>query len=98
MRMQQKETLVRKLQSATAYLETFQEMYQDKAAPLELIAPLHAVVEMLKEIHREVLLQEVRSVLHNADLPAVVRKEKVVTIFQLLTCQKITKQGKGSPE
>ncbi len=84
--MQQRETLVRKLQSATAYLETFQEMYQDKAAPLELIEPLQAVVKMLKEIHWEVLIQELRSVLHNADLPAAIRKERVVTIFQLLTC------------
>ena len=95
--MQRRESFIQKLQSATAYLETVQEKYQDKEASCELIEPLHAVVEMLKEIHREVLIQELRSVLHNADLPAVVRKEKVVTIFQLLTCQKIAKQGKGSP-
>jgi hypothetical protein len=87
--MQQRDTIIQKLQSATAYLETFQEKYQDKAAPLELVEPLHAVVEMLKEIHREVLIQEVRSVLHDGDLPAAKRKERLVTLFQLLTFQKI---------
>jgi hypothetical protein len=85
MRMQRREILIRKLQSATAYLETIQKKYQDKDAPLELIELLHEVVEMLKEIHREVLIQELRNVLHNANLPAAKRKKKVVTLFQLLT-------------
>ena len=90
--MQQRETLARKLQSATAYLETFQEMYQDKAALLELIEPLHAVGKMLKVIHREVVLQEVRSVLHHTDLPVAIRKKKVGALFQLLTGQKLTRE------
>jgi hypothetical protein len=67
------------LQSATAYLETIQEKYQDKEAPLELVQPLHAVIGMLQEIRREILLQELTTVLHNEDLP-----RKVVKIFQLL--------------
>ena len=94
--MQQREALIRKLQSATADLETIQAQYQDKAAPLALIQPLHAVMEMLQEIHREVVLQELRSVLHNEDLPAAIRKEKIGALFQLLTGQKITREE--SPE
>jgi hypothetical protein len=78
------ESILRKLQSATAYLETAQEMYQDKEAPLELVHPLEAVVSMLREIRREVLVQELRSILHDEDLPTVIRKEKAVKIFQLL--------------
>ena len=43
--MQRREALYRKLQSATAYPETIQEKYQDKELPLELIEPLHALVQ-----------------------------------------------------
>jgi hypothetical protein len=82
--MQHRETLVRKLQSATAYLETIQEKYQDKEAPLELIEPLHAVVSMLHEFRQEVLLRELTTVLHNEALPAATRNEKVVKLFRLL--------------
>jgi hypothetical protein len=75
---------IRKLQSATAYLETIQEVYQDKEAQLELIEPLQAVVSMLQEVHREVLLRELTTVLHNEDLPTATRKDKVAKLFQLL--------------
>jgi hypothetical protein len=87
--MQRKHVVARKLQSATAYLGTAQEMYQDDEAAIDLLHPLTAVVSMLQEIRREILLQELRSVLHNADLPAAIRKKKVVAIFQLFMCQKI---------
>jgi hypothetical protein len=76
--------LTRKLQSATAYVETFLELYQGNEDPLELIQPLHAVMGMLQDIRREVLLQELTTVLNNEDLPETVRNEKVVKIFQLL--------------
>jgi DNA-binding FrmR family transcriptional regulator len=82
--MQRRVILTRKLQSATTSLETIQKKYQGKAAPLELIQLLHAVVGMLQEIRREVLLQELTSVLRNEALPAARRKEKVARIFQLL--------------
>jgi hypothetical protein len=85
MRMQQRETLIRKLQSATAYLAAIQEKYQDKEVPLELVEPLQAVVGVLHEIQREVLLQELTTVLHNAALPVKTRKDKVVNVFHLLT-------------
>jgi DNA-binding FrmR family transcriptional regulator len=78
------EPIVRKLQSATAYIETIQELYQRKEARLELVQLLQAVGGMLHEIRREVLLQELTSVLHNEALPPATRKEKVVKIFQLL--------------
>jgi hypothetical protein len=84
MRMQRKDIIVRKLQSATAYIETLQELYQRKEAPLEIVQSLQAVVGLLQEIRREVLLQELRSVLHNEALPTAIRKEKVVRIFRLL--------------
>ena len=82
--MQRRETLYRKLQSATAYPETIQEKYQDKELPLELIEPLHAVVSMLQEIRREILLQELTTFLHDEAIPAVIRNETVGKIFQLL--------------
>jgi hypothetical protein len=82
--MQSRDTLVRKLQSATAYLETILALYQRKEAPLELVQLLQAMVSVVQEIHREVLLQELTSVLHNEALPTAARKEKVVKIFQLL--------------
>ena len=82
--MQQQDTLVRKLQSATAYLETFMELYQRNEDPLELVEPLQVVMSMLQEIRREVLLQELTATLHSEDLPEAARNEKVVTIFQLL--------------
>jgi hypothetical protein len=82
--MQRRETLYRKLQSATAYLETFQEMYQDKEVPLELIEPLHAVVSMLHEIRREILLQELATALRSETRWTAIQKEKVIKIFQLL--------------
>jgi NAD(P)H-nitrite reductase large subunit len=77
-------SLARKLQSAIAYVETFLELYQRKEDPLELVQPLEAVVGMLREIRQEVLLQELTTILHNEDLPAATKKEKVVKIFQLL--------------
>jgi hypothetical protein len=77
--------LARKLQSATAYLETLLELYQRTEDPLELIQPLHTVMGMLQDIRREVLTRELTTVLNNEDLPETVRKEKVVSIFQLLT-------------
>ena len=67
-----------KLHSATAYIETFLELYQRKEASLELVQPLQAVLGMLHEIHREVLLQELTRVLHNEELATAERKEKVV--------------------
>jgi hypothetical protein len=76
--------LARKLQSATASVETFLELYQRKEHPLELVQSPHAVMGMLQEIRREILLQELMTVLHNKDLPEAVRNEKVVRIFQLL--------------
>jgi DNA-binding FrmR family transcriptional regulator len=85
MRMQRREPLARKLQSATAYLETIQEMYQDKAAPLELVEPLQAVLGMLQEVQREVVFQELMTVLHNETVPVEARKDKVIKLFQLLT-------------
>jgi hypothetical protein len=82
--MQQRETLVRKLQSATTSLAAIQEKYQDKAAPLELVPLLQVVMGMLQENRREILLQELTTVLHNEAIPAATRKEKVVKIFQSL--------------
>ena len=76
--------LTRKMESATAYVETLQELYQRREAPLEIVWALQEVIDLLQEIHREVLLQELTSVLHNEDLPRAERKEKVVKIFQLL--------------
>jgi hypothetical protein len=73
--------LARKLQSATAYGETFLELYQRKEDPLELIQPLQTVMGMLQEIRREILRQELTTVLNNEDLPETVRTEKVVRIF-----------------
>jgi hypothetical protein len=61
------------------------ELYQRKEDPLELVQPLHTVMGMLHEIRREVLTQELTTVLHNEDLPETARKEKVVKIFHLLT-------------
>ncbi len=91
MRMHGRDRVVRKLQSATAYVDTIQELYQShvrrgqrKEAPLELVQPLQAVMGLLQEIRREVLLQELTSVLHNEALPAAARKAKVVKLFQLL--------------
>ncbi len=83
--MQQRETLYRKLQSAAAYLETCQEMYQDKEEPLALIESLHAVVSMLEEIRREILRQELATVLRSETRLTAMQKKKVVNIFQLLT-------------
>jgi DNA-binding FrmR family transcriptional regulator len=82
--MQQRDILIRKLQSATTYLETIQVKYQDREDPLELAQPLQAVVSVLQEIRREVLLQELTTVLHTKAISAATRKEKVVKIFQSL--------------
>jgi hypothetical protein len=68
-RMQRKETLVRKLQSAITYVEIIHESYQRKEAPLEIVQALQEVVGLLQEIRREVLLQELTSVLSNDDCP-----------------------------
>jgi hypothetical protein len=76
--------LARKLQSATAYVETFLELYHRNKDPLELVHPLQTVMGMLQEIRREVLTRELTTVLHNDDLPETVRNEKVIRIFQLL--------------
>ena len=82
--MHRKEILVRKMESATVYVETLMEVYQGKEPPLEIVQALQEVVGLLQEIRREVLLQELTSVLHNEDLPEAVRKEKVGKLFQLL--------------
>jgi hypothetical protein len=76
--------LARKLQSATAYVETFLELYQRKEDPLELVQPLHAVMGMLQEVRREVLTQELTTVLNDENLPEAARNEEVEKIFQLL--------------
>jgi hypothetical protein len=72
------------LQSATAYLETILELYQNKEAPLELAEHLQAVIGMIQKIRWELLIRELTTILHNEALPAATRKEKVVKIFQLL--------------
>ena len=72
------------MESATAYVETFLELYQRKEEPIELVEPLDTVMGILQEIRRKVLLQELTTVLNNEDLPEIVRNEKVVKIFQLL--------------
>jgi hypothetical protein len=82
--MPRKDTLVRKLQSAIAYVETVQELHRSEEAPLEIIQALQAVVAMLQEIRREVLLQELTRILHNEHLSEAARKEKVGKIFQSL--------------
>ena len=91
-RMQRKDTVSRKLQSATAYVESIQELYQRKEALLEIVQSLHVVVSLLQEIRREVLLQELISVLHDEVLPVESRKEKVVKLFQFIG---IGKKGKS---
>jgi hypothetical protein len=73
--------LALKLHSATEYLEPIQELYQRKEAWLELVQLLQAVVSLLQEIRREVLLQELTALLHNEDLPEARRKEKVGKYF-----------------
>jgi hypothetical protein len=91
------EPIVCKLQWATASIETIQELYkrnvrgsqtsrryQRKEARLELVQLLQAVVGMLHEIRREVLLQELTRILHNEALPPAARKEKVAKIFKSL--------------
>jgi hypothetical protein len=80
--------LIQKLQLAAVYLETIQELYQDKEAQLELIEPLQEVLSMIRGIRREVLTQELMSVLNKEDLPEVARKEKVRKVFQLLAKEK----------
>jgi hypothetical protein len=84
MRIQRRDILIHKLQSATVYVETLQELYQRREAPLEIVWALQEMIDLLQEIHREVLLQELTSVMYNEDLPRAERKEKVVKIFQLL--------------
>jgi sulfite reductase beta subunit-like hemoprotein len=85
------ESIISKLQSATAYIEAIQELYQRnvrrsqrREARLEFVQLLQAVGGMLHEIRREVLLRELTSVLHDETVPAATKKEKVVKIFQLL--------------
>jgi hypothetical protein len=82
------DALVGKLQAATAYLETIQEKYQDKEAPLKLAEQLHAVIGLLDEIHREVVMQELTSVLQNETLPTATRKATVAKLFHLVVRQK----------
>jgi hypothetical protein len=82
--------IVRKLQSATASLETILERYQGNEDPLELAEQLQAVIKLIRGIRREVLLQELTTVLHNEDLPTATRKDKVVKLFQLLARQEGT--------
>jgi DNA-binding FrmR family transcriptional regulator len=84
-RMQQRDILIRKVQSATAYLETAQEMYQDKEAPLELVQLLEAVIGVLQEIRRDVITQELTSVLENEALPAATRKAGEAKQLTLIT-------------
>ena len=85
--------LTRKLESATAYVETFLELYQRKEDPLELVEPLDTVMGILQEIRREVLLQELTTVLNNEDLPEIVRNEKVVRIFLIDVSRKAQSRG-----
>jgi Sec7-like guanine-nucleotide exchange factor len=82
-RMQQ-DTLSRKLQSATVYVETLMEVYQSREAALEIVQALQEVIDLLQEIRREVLRQELTSIMHNEDLPETVRKERVGKIFKSL--------------
>jgi hypothetical protein len=79
-----REPLVHKFQSATAYLETILEMYQRKEAPLELAEQLQGVIGVIRGIRWEVLTQELKTVLNTEDLPEAARKKKVGKIFQLL--------------
>jgi hypothetical protein len=80
----QQNTLSRKLQAATTYVETLQELYQSREAALEIVQALQEVIDLLQEIRREVLRQELTSVLHNETLSVETRKERVAKIFQLL--------------
>jgi DNA-binding FrmR family transcriptional regulator len=75
---------LQRFQLATAQLGAVQKLYQRKEDPLKLAEQLQEVMGMVHEIRREVLTQELTSVLHNEVLPAETRKEKVVKIFQLL--------------
>jgi DNA-binding FrmR family transcriptional regulator len=82
------ERLVAKLQSAIVYLETIMEVYQSKEDPLELVQALQSVIGVLKEIHREVITQELTSVLSNEALPVATRNATVEKLFQVVVRQK----------
>jgi DNA-binding FrmR family transcriptional regulator len=78
-----REPLVPKFQSEIAQLEAILNLYQRKEDPLKLAQQLQAVIGTVNEIRWDLLTQELTTVLHNEDLPAARRKEKVVRIFQL---------------
>jgi DNA-binding FrmR family transcriptional regulator len=69
--------------SEIAQLEAILNLYQRKEDPLKLAQQLQAVIGTVNEILWDLLTQELTTVLHNEDLPAARRKEKVVRIFQL---------------
>jgi hypothetical protein len=75
------EGLVGKLQAATAKLETIRKLYQSKEAPIELVEHLQAVIGVLKEIQREVVIQELTRVVSNEALPTATRKATVTKLF-----------------
>jgi phosphopantothenate synthetase len=54
------------------------------AVTYEIVQALQEVIDLLQEIRREVLRQELTSVLHNETLSVETRKERVAKIFQLL--------------
>jgi DNA-binding FrmR family transcriptional regulator len=78
------ESPARKLHSVIAYLETITELYESNKDQLLLAQQLKAVSGLLREIRRELLIQELTTVLHNKDLPETARKETVAKIFHLL--------------
>jgi hypothetical protein len=86
-RMQRRDTLVQKLQSTTAYLETILEKYQNNEEPLLLAEQLQGVSGALKKIYREVVLQELTRVVNNEALPAATRKATGAKLFQLMVRQ-----------
>lgn len=73
-----------RLRSAIVYLETITEMYESNKDQLLLAQQLKTVSGLLREIRRDLLIQELTTVLHNEDLPGTARKEKVAKIFHLL--------------
>jgi hypothetical protein len=52
---------------------------------------------MLQEIRREILLQELTTVLHDEAIPAVTRNETVGKIFSYWCRQERIEQGTGKP-
>jgi DNA-binding FrmR family transcriptional regulator len=79
------ESPAHRLRSVIVYLETIMEMYESQKNQLLLAQQLKSAIGLLQEIRRELLIQELTTVLHNEDLPETARKEKIATIFHLLT-------------